>query len=166
MAIFATAGAKLYIGTAIDNKSEDFTEADFTSQTWTQINRTENLGSFGDTSEEITFNDIGLNRTQKMKGTRNAGSMELVMGLDYADAGQKALRAAEKTIHDYAFRLVFNDAPAGGTPSERLFIAKVMSASEEPSEANNVVKLNATLGINSNVVSIDAAPAASGGGGE
>ena len=32
-----------------------------------------------------------------------------------------------------------------------------MSASEEAGEANNVVKLKATLGINSNIVVVDAA---------
>lgn len=156
MSIFTTAGTKLFIGSAMNNKAEDFNENDFTSQTWTRIDGINNYGSFGDTSEEVTVNDIGKNRVQKLKGTRNAGNMEIVMSVDYTDAGQKALRAAEKTIHDYAFRVVFNDAPVNGTPSERLFIAKVMSASEEAGEANNTVKLLVTLGINSNIVVIDA----------
>ena len=72
---------------------------------------------------------------------------------------QIALLAAEKTIHDYAFRVVFNDAPAGGTPSERLFIGKVMSASEQLDQANNAMKLNASIAINSNVVRVAAAEA-------
>lgn len=155
MAIFTTAGASFFIGTAIDSKAVDFTESDFKSQTWTQVNRVENYGSFGDTADEVTFNDVGKNRVEKLKGTRNAGNMEIVVGVDYSDEGQKALRAAERTIYDYAFRVVFNDAPVNGSPSERLFIAKVMSTSEEMNEANNVVKLKVTLGINSNIVRID-----------
>ena len=53
----------------------------------------------------------------------------------------------------------FNDAPAGGTPSERLFIAKVASQSEQYDTANSVMKLNLSLAVNSNVVRVDAAAA-------
>jgi hypothetical protein len=51
---------------------------------------------------------------------------------------------------------VLNDAPPAGTPSERLFIAKVMSQSEQYDAANSVMKLNASLGVNSNVVRVNA----------
>lgn len=156
MPIFATAGAKVFIGGVLDAKTADFVAADFTSQTWAQVNRLESIGTFGDTATEITFDDIGLNRTQKLKGTRNAGNLEMVAGIDYSDAGQIAVLAAEKSIYDYAFKIEFNDAPEGGTPSQRLFIAKVMSAAEALDTANNVAKLNTTLGINSNIVRINA----------
>src|SRR5690606_6920689 len=115
----------------------------------------------GDTANLITSDQIARSRTRKMKGTRNAGSMEVVCDLDYADAGQLALIAAEKTQHSYAFKITFNDAPAGGTPSERYFVAFVMSAGEQYDEANSVMKLNSTLEIDSNIVRVVAA--ASGG---
>ncbi|WP_406736975.1 hypothetical protein [Thioclava sp. GXIMD4215] len=159
MAVFATNGAKLYIGGVLSDKAADFVAADFTSQTWTEIGETENLGSVGDTSNEVTFSSIAANRQKRLKGVRNGGSMEVICGIDYDDAGQLALLAAEKTIHDYAFRLVFNDAPEGGTPSERMFIAKVGSASEQLDAADNVMKLNASLWVNSNVVRVNAAEA-------
>ena len=159
MPIFATAGAKLYIGTALAAKNGDFVEADFTSVTWTQINPMESIGSLGDTASEITFDGISNARTQKLKGVRNAGNMECVAGIDYADDGQIAVLAAEKTPYDYAFKLAFNDAPpgVGSTPSERKFIAKVMSAAEQLDTASSVMKFNFTLGINSNIVRTDAA---------
>lgn len=157
MTIYATNGAKLYIGTALATRSADFVVADFASQTWVEIGEVEALGTVGDTSAEITFDSISANRTRRLKGTRNAGSMEVVCGIDYEDPGQIALIAAEKTIHDYAFRIVMNDAPAGGTPSERLFVAKIGSAAEALETANNVMKLNASLWVNSNVVHVDAA---------
>ncbi|RXV64864.1 hypothetical protein C6W92_06075 [Roseovarius sp. A46] len=155
--IFATAGAKLFIGGVKDTQSTDFVESDFSTETWTEIKELESLGSFGDTSEEISFTSIGDSRTRRLKGSRNAGSMEVVMGIDYADAGQIALIAAEKTIFNYAFKVEFNDAPEGGTPSERLFVAAVGSASEALDTADNVMKLNASLWVNSNVVRVDAA---------
>lgn len=157
MTIYATNGAKLYIGAALASQAADFVEADFDGQTWVEIGETEGLGSLGDASAEITFDSIAANRTRRLKGTRNAGQMEVVCGIDYEDPGQIALLAAEKTIHDYAFRLVLNDAPPAGTPSERLFIAKVGTAVEALESANSVMKLNATLWVNSNVVKVDAA---------
>lgn len=160
---FATAGSKLDIGAAKAFNGTDFVASDFTSGTpvYTEIGGTTNLGSAGDTSELITSNHISEARTRKLKGTRNAGSMTVAMDLDYSDAGQLALIAAEKTKDTYAFRVTFNDAPVGGTPSVRYFVALVMSAAEQWDEANSVMKLNATLEIDSNIVRV---AAAAGGG--
>jgi hypothetical protein len=236
MTIYASNGAKLFIGGAITVSGADLTAASFSAITWTEIGETENLGQLGDTSAEITFDGIGSNRTRRLKGTRNAGAMEVVCGFDSQDAGQLALIAAEKTIFDYAFKLVYPDAPAvktqtvtitiatpgvvswtahglpEGTPvvlttagvlptgltaattyyvktpttdafslsatpggaaittsgtqsgvhtattvpvgTTRLFAAKVMAVPEVVDAANNVIKQNATLGINSNIVGV------------
>lgn len=154
--IFATAGATVDIGQPLAAQSADFDEADFAGQSWVNIAWLESIGSFGDEAAEITFDAIGEGRTQKIKGTRNAGNMELVCGIDTFDPGQATLRGAQTEIFDYAFRVTFDDAPAGGTPTVRYFIAKVMSAREQLDTANNVAKLMATLGINSNIVQVDA----------
>lgn len=159
MAIFTTAGAKLYIGGPLNGPT--VTPSSFTGIVWVQVRRLENLGNLGDTSEEVTFDDIGEARRIKLKGVRDAGTMEVVAAIDPADAGQTAVRAAEATPNDYAFRLVFNDAPVGGTPSERRFVGKVMSVAEVFDTAANVMKLNMSIGVNSNVVPTDAA---AGGG--
>lgn len=157
MAIYATAGTKFYIGPAMSPGSSDLTISDFETspaKSWTEVGFTENLGTVGDTSESITFDAIGRGRRMKLKGVRDAGTMEVVCGLDYSDAGQVALRAAEATPNDYAFKVEFNDAPAGSgaTPSLRYFVGQVLSASETLDSANNVVKLNASIAVNSNVV--------------
>lgn len=157
MTINSTAGAKLYIGGVKKQKSADFVLADFTSETWTEIKELEALGSVGDTSEAVNFTAISDSRTRTLKGPRSAGTMEVVCGIDPADPGQLAVIAAEKTIHDYGFKIVLNDAPAGGTPSERYFIAKVMSQSEQYDQANSVMKLNISLAVNSNLVRVNAA---------
>jgi hypothetical protein len=155
--IFATAGATVAIAQVLSSKITDFVLSDFDAQSWTTISWLESIGQFGDESTEITFDSIDTGRTQKLKGQRNAGNIELVCGVDYEDDGQAELRAAEGEIHDYAFRVQFNDEPTGGTPSYRYFIAKVMTAREQLDTANNVVKLATTLAINSNIVRVDAA---------
>jgi hypothetical protein len=157
--LYATNGAKIYIGAALSMKSTDFIAADFTSQTWKEIGETESLGSVGDSAEIISVKSIGQQRVRKVKGSRDAGTMEVVCSIDPADAGQIAVIAAEKTIDDYAFRVVLNDAPAGGTASERMFIAKVVSAKEQFDGADAVMKLNISLAVNSNIVRIAAAAA-------
>lgn len=155
--LFATAGAKLFIGPAKAFTGTDLTAADFAGISWTEIGGTTNLGSTGDTSELITSQQIADSRVRKMKGVRNAGSATVVCDISYDDAGQLAIIAAEKTDDSYAFKLQFNDAPASGTPSLRYFTALVMGAREELNEANSAMKLNVTLEIDSNIVRVSAA---------
>jgi hypothetical protein len=154
----AVVGSRLYIGQAQADQSGDFVEADFLTHSYAEIGWIESIGAFGDESAEITFDAIGEARTKKLKGTRNAGNMEVTIGLVFDNAGQVALLAGEQTNFNYAFKVEFDDTPVGGTtPSKRYFIAKVMSARETLDTANNVIKLSATLGINSNIVRVDAA---------
>ncbi len=157
MAIYATAGSKLYIG-GVQPMGEQ-TISSFTGQTWVEIKSTEGLGSVGDTSEAIAIQTIDDPRTRTIKGTRSAGVMEVVCALDSADPGQDAVVAAEKRPDDYAFKLVLNDAPAGGTASQRLFVGKVMSATEQFDQANSAMKLVFSIAVNSNIVRVDATPA-------
>lgn len=157
MPIFATAGSKIYIGQALAPQTDDFVESDFDTQSWVEIGWPENLGAFGDQAALVEFDAINKSRTQKLKGNRNAGSMALIFGIDYADSGQAALRAAEATDDSYAFRVEFDDMPSGGsTPSFRYFIAKVMTVSEQLDAANNPARLNSTLELDSNVVAVAA----------
>ena len=150
MTIYATAGSKLYIGNALDPKSTDFAESDFTSQTWVEVKGMTGLGKLGDTSEAISVKLVGEARAKKLKGTRDAGTMEIVCAIDGDDAGQTAVIAAEKSKSNYAFKVVLSDS------SERKFIALVMSAEEQFDGADSEMKLNISLAVNSNVVRKDA----------
>lgn len=159
MPFFATAGSKVYIGDELAMKSADFVEGDFSSVTWTEITGLDTIGTFGDTSQSITQSIINEARDKTIKGTRNAGTLEISANIDYADAGQLAAIAAEKSTQDFAFKVEFNDAPTGGTPSTRLFVGKVMSAAEALNQANNSMMLNTSVAINSNIVRVAAAEA-------
>ncbi|MDU9005749.1 hypothetical protein [Sedimentitalea todarodis] len=153
--IFASNGAEISICTTAQSSEPTLTE--YQALTWVGINEVETLGTFGDTSEEIDFTAMTDARKRRIKGVRDAGTLDMAMGADYSDAGQIALIAAEKTIFDYAFKVVFNDAPQGGTPSERYFIATVASASESVETANSVVMLNCSLWVNSAITRVEAA---------
>ncbi|TDK38603.1 hypothetical protein E2F50_00105 [Rhizobium deserti] len=155
MPVFATAGSKVFIGTAMDDSNEDLVAADFADQIWTEIDYVESIGTFGDAANAIETSFIGRGRVLKAKGVRNAGNLELVAGLDLTDAGQLAVLAAEKTKANYAFKIEFADAPAiGASPknSTRMFVGLMMTATEQLDGADNIMKLNASIGINSNIV--------------
>lgn len=159
MSLYPVAGCKIYIGTALSDKATDFVEADFTSQTWKQIDGWVQMGTAGDTAQVITTSLINRGRDVKQKGTRNAGTMENVFTIMPTDEGQIALIAAEKTSNNYAFKVELNDKPASGAapaPSQRLFIGLVTSAAEAGGEANTIQNLNATIEINSNIVHVAA----------
>lgn len=152
----STAGTKYFIGGALEDQDDAFDATDFTSVTWVEIKGTTNLGQIGDSAALITSDQINTSRTKKMKGVYNAGSMALVCDQDLTDPGQLALIAAGKSSSNFAFKIEATDAPIGGTPSQRLFIGLVMGTPETFDGANDVRKLQATIEINSNIVSVAA----------
>ena len=151
------AGAKFYIGGVKDTQSSDFSASDFTSETWTEVDGWETAGQVGDTSALINVQLINRKRDQKLKGTRNAGSMENNFAIIVGDAGQAKLIEAADEIDNYAFRIVYDDAPSGGSPTTEYFVGLVMSAPRQNGGANTVRMLSATVEINSNVVTVGAA---------
>lgn len=161
MTKFAAAGSRLYIGSApIDDKDTDFVDADFSSVTWEEVSPLETIGSVGDNASEITFDELGRQRTTVLKGPRRAPTLEISAALNYQNAGQTRLLEAEKTNVNYPLRIVFNDAPATGsapTPSERKMIGLIMSVNETVQDANSVLMLTASIAVNSNLVRTNAA---------
>lgn len=159
--VYPVAGCKFYISdAAIDDQDDDFVEADFSAVEWTEVKGWVTMGAVGDTASLVTSDQIGNSRTKKAKGVRNAGSMENTFDTVKDDAGQLAMIAAEQTDDNYAFRIVYNDAPASGsapTPSESLFVGLVMSQSRSGGGANDPRRRTFTVEVNSNVVEVAAA---------
>ena len=152
MAISTASGSKLYLGTTA--AAETLTQ--FQADTYTEVSEVEDLGEFGDESELITFASLSDGRMRKLKGVRDAGDMAIVCGDDVSDAGQDAMDAAEADTLDYNFKVVLNDKlTLGGTPSEHYFRGKVISQRRNVGTANNVVRKNFTVAINSAIVSVD-----------
>lgn len=161
MTINAAAGARLFIGTsAIPTIPTDYVDGDvlleFVADSYIEIGEVEDLGEFGDESETITFTSLADSRTRKLKGPRDAGELTLVVGDDVLDDGQAALEAAERTPLDYNFKVILNDARTlGGENSVHYFYGKVMSKRRNVGQANNVIRRNFAVGINSPIISTD-----------
>lgn len=150
MAISSTQGSKLYIGGIRQASTEDID--DFEALTWVEIKKVTNLGEFGDESAQITVDIVGEGRTQKLKGTRNSGTMAVTCAWDPLDPGQNAARLAEKTSYDYAIKVLANDkADANDPNSVFYFFAKVQSARRVQGGPNDVVTMNLSLDLTSEI---------------
>lgn len=149
--LYAVAGSTISIGgTVVSTKKADFIATDFSSQTWTEIDGWETMGALGDSAETISTALINRNRVIKQKGVSDAGTYECSFAIKEGDAGQAALRAAQDTQDNYAFKVLY---PGGNS---EIFIALVTSTRNPGGGANTVLKLDATLEINSNIVRVAA----------
>jgi hypothetical protein len=155
MAVDTAAGSKFYIGpqdSTADNQSA------YEALSYVQVGEVENLGEFGDQFNEVTFTALGDRRVRKIKGSKNAGNLQVTIGHDSADSGQSDLEAALASDEDYAFKVELDDAGTGSpsSPTTYYFRGKVMSTAVTPGDAESIVKINAVIGINSDLVTIAA----------
>lgn len=143
--------SKIWIGTTAAATDQSGFEAD----TYTQILGVTDIGEFGDAANEVTVDFLESGRTQKLKGQRNAGNLELVVAHRADDPGQDALITAEGTTFDYNFYVELNDEDSGETTGSIFYFrAKVMSKRANVGGADSVVTRTFTLGINSAIIEV------------
>ncbi|MDR6632341.1 hypothetical protein J2X72_001125 [Phyllobacterium sp. 1468] len=160
MAITTATGAKYYIGgtTAIDYTTDVSAIAAFEALTWVEVKEVEDGGEFGDESADVTFQSLGDGRVRHLKGARDAGTIALVVGDDPLDAGQVAMRAAEKTKFQYNFKVEYEDAPSDlYDNSVDYFRGLVMSARKNVGTGDNVLRRTFSIGISTKILTVDAA---------
>lgn len=156
------AGCRLAIG----SKSAADTEAEYKADTYVDVGEIEDLGEFGDTFSAVNFTALSDGRVRKYKGTADAGNMTVTVGLDNGDVGQKAVAVAHKdrSKGNYNIKVTLNDGDPGATPvvlpTTFYFGVKVMNNTVAPGAADNVVRRNVTLAINTAILEILAGPAA------
>lgn len=151
MTINTSSGVKYYIGTTAAATDA----ATFAADTYTEIKEVEDGSEFGDNANLVTFSALGDGRVRKLKGARDAGTLNLVCGRDHLDAGQIAVRAAELTKFNYNIKVQLADAAdANDTNSVFYFKGMVMSQRAMVGTNDNVVKDQFTIAINSALVSV------------
>lgn len=159
MALLTVADARFYIGGVLEPDNTDFVAADFTAQTWLEVDGWETMGDIGDTAATITTALINRGRDVKQKGTKNAGSTEMrfaaLLGVD-PDEGQEAMEAASRTKANYAMRVVLADGNGAATGTQLMFSGLVMSSRMIGGSANTVIMRAFPVEINSNVVKVAA----------
>ncbi|EJU14127.1 hypothetical protein LH128_05193 [Sphingomonas sp. LH128] len=119
MALQAVAGSKIYIGTRVALPTDltvDLTDFAPQETEWLQINGWTNAGALGDAREAISQNFIDADRTETIKGTKNAAEMQNVFAPDYSDPGQNRLRQAVDDCSNYAFKIEWGAGCAANGP--------------------------------------------------
>jgi len=161
MALFPVAGCRFYIGEdPMPEQSADVVEADFTSVVWLEVGKWTQMGPYGDSAQLISTDLIGEGRTKKQKGTKNAGSMANIFAVDATDAGQIKMIEASQSYQNYPCKVELNDTTGlvGATNSTRLFYGLIMQSQEAGGGANTIQTMNATVEINSNIVTVPGLP--------
>lgn len=159
MTVNSAGGSRFSIGTTLDineEQSDSAVIAEFATDSYTLVTEAEDIGEFGDESEEITFTALRDGRVRKFKGPKNAGTMNVVVGLDLTDSGEDAMVAAEASPLDFNFKVELNDPTSlSGTPSVFYFRGKVMSKRVNVGNAANVVRRTFNVGVNSKVYEVN-----------
>lgn len=150
------AGCRLSLGTKI---AAD-TQAEYEADTYVEVGEIEDLGEFGDTFSNVNFTALADGRVRKYKGTADAGDLTLAVGLDNGDAGQAAVKVAHKdrSKGDYNIKITLNDGNPDAVPVVKpttfYMRGKVMNNTVAPGSADNVVRRNITIAINSDIIEI------------
>ena len=162
MAFYSITGSKFEFGAVVAQKSTDFVAADLTTALAAAVEVKEPQTLAGSVADEwalAEFTNVTDGRTRVQKVSVKAKAVELVFKADPLDAGQLAVRAAERTITDYACRLSFGDKPLAGAspkPSTRSFIGQVVLVEDDMSGTDHMMKV--TIQPNSNIIRTSASP--------
>lgn len=154
--MFPVAGMKFFIGGAATVPTNGVVnEASFSGETWVEVDGWAQVGGFGDAATVITQPLVNRSRDVKVKGTRNAGSLENQFAWLPGDAGQAAMIAAEGAASNYAFKIEGPDT-GGTTPTIWYFMGLVMSERKSGGGPNATLILEAPIEVNTNMVEVAA----------
>jgi hypothetical protein len=155
MTIGTAAGTRVFIGPAGTPATLTAFQA-ILDANWIEVGEIEDAGEMGDESEAVTFTSLKDRRVRKLKGSRDAGTMTIVVGDDMLDTGQIAMEAAEASPLDFPFKVVLDDAVTiAGDNSEHYMFGKVMSKRRNIGSVNNVRRRTFPIGINCEILSTE-----------
>lgn len=153
MPIQSGAGAKLYIATVAG--SVPSSSGAYAALTYRECEQTEAIGALGDSTAEVTFTGLGDARTQKLKGSSDAGNLDVTMAFNSEcltaspTTGQGLLLVASNDTSSDNYR--FKRTLDGVT---EYFSGMVGSFVIDISGANNIVMLTSQIRVNSAIVRV------------
>lgn len=74
---------------------------------WTPVGEVENYGNHGVTATVIEFTNVADAIVQKLKGSKNYGTMNMTVGYVPGDAGQVILEAAAESPLRYSAKMAY-----------------------------------------------------------
>lgn len=146
-----TVGLRMFISATAP---ETVDEAGFTSTdiVWTEIEQIGTPGNHGGTKNVNTFIPVKTGTVAKIGGSTDYGTMSMMLGNLYSDAGQRLLETAfgQRNTH-YSFKMQYDDGNAV-TDETHYFRALVSQFERQDGDANGVRQIACTLNISSNIV--------------
>jgi hypothetical protein len=112
-----------------------------TDVVWTLLGEVENYGNHGVTAKIIEFTPVDTSVVTKMKGSKNYGTMGMMMGDLPSDAGQILVKAAAESNNHYSARITYND---GTVHYLDVIVAK---AEKQDGSVDDVEKLSVEFAI-------------------
>jgi hypothetical protein len=113
--------------------------------TYVEVGEVEDAGEIGDEASTSDFTALANRRKRKVKGTFDAGTQQLTLGQDPKDAGQKALRAAQRSDDNYPIQIDYGDGTAD------FYLGQVLSFRKQIGTAESIRKATVSVAINSAV---------------
>jgi len=136
---------------------DDLLQAEFEALTWVEVGNIVTLPDFGYTQNTVTQDYINTDMSQKRKGFKQGSESDLVIGRDYEDAGQTALRTIVESPANYAFKLELSDSPNPATTTNTVMYSRGIASGWNFSGGGGEDFDNATItiGLNQQPVIVD-----------
>lgn len=144
--IQSTSGAVLSISAA---RPVTFDAAGYgdTDLTFTAVGEIEDHGSHGVQAQVITFTNVADAIVQKLKGSKDYGQKNLVLGHVPSDAGQVILAAAAESQNRYSAKITYPLGDGEVTPEIHYMDVLVVSREFQDGSVNNVRKVAVGLAL-------------------
>lgn len=161
MAVATGSGAKIYISDATSTASD---QSGFEAETYLEVEQTESIGEFGDSTTPVQFIGLGDSRVQKIKGSQDAGTLNVIMAFNEAADGSpqtgqwQMLQASnDTTSNSYAFKIEFNDLTSASPSRDTTFyfLGQVGTFVHSVAGADEILRVSSEVRINSAIIKLD-----------
>jgi hypothetical protein len=131
------------------NLPATFNAAGYTASAvvFTSVGQVENYGNHGMTAAVTPFTPVDTGVVFKMKGSKDYGAMQLVIGNLPSDAGQDILAAAAESANRYSIKITYPLGNAEATPETHYLDVIVSSFAFQDGAVNDARKINVTLDL-------------------
>lgn len=118
-----------------------------TDLVWTAVGEVENYGNHGVTATITEFTNVADSIVQKLKGSKNYGTMSMMLGYVPGDAGQVILEAASESTNRYSAKIVYPLGDGEATAETHYLDVLVAKKENQDGAVNDVRKLAVDLAV-------------------
>ncbi|WP_296257716.1 MULTISPECIES: phage tail tube protein [unclassified Pseudomonas] len=160
MSITTSAGIRFLIGPAHnttygeDDAGRAAALTALKALTYVEVGEVEDAGEIGDEASTSDFTALANRRKRKVKGTFDAGTQQITLGSDPTDAGQKAVKAAQRSDDNYAVQIDYGDGEAD------FYTGQVLTFRKQIGTAEAIRKTTVSIAINSAIYEQEASATA------